>query len=253
MVNYQIDGPEHAPVVILSNSLGTTLEMWQPQMPALTARYRVVRYDTRGHGGTRAAGNVDLAQLGLDVIDLLDHLQIARAHFCGISMGGLTGLWLARYRPQRLLSATVINSAARIGDEKGWRQRARTVREEGLSAIAASAPERWFTPAFRQASPQIVSGLCQRLAESSAGGYAACCEALAKADMREAIAAITLPVLLIAGQYDPVTTLADAQLIQQRIVGAQLAVVPASHLSSIEVPESVNRALLYFLEEQYAG
>lgn len=252
-LNYQIEGPDNAQVVVLSGSLGTTLAMWEPQMASLTARYRVLRYDTHGHGVTRKSGQVDLAQLGRDVIALLDHLDIAAAHFCGISMGGLTGLWLACHHPQRMLSVAVINSAARIGDEAGWRARAQTVRAEGMRAIAASAPERWFSPTFRRSSPETVAALCQQLAETSAEGYAACCDALATADLRAEIASIRLPVLLIAGKEDPVTTVADAQFMHQRIAGSSMLTVNASHLSTIEAPEAVNAALLSFLGEQHAG
>ena len=252
-LNYQIDGPQDAPVVVLSNSLGTTLAMWAPQLAALSAHYRVLRYDTHGHGATAKSGPTSLARLGQDVIDLLDHLNIPSAHFCGISMGGLTGLWLACHQPQRLLSVTVINSAARIGDEAGWQARAQSVRQNGLHDIAISAPERWFSPAFCQSAPQTVAALCQQLADSSAEGYAACCDALATADLREQISAITRPALLIAGEYDPVTTVADARFMHQRIAGSVLAVVKASHLSTIEAPATVNAALLSFLGGQHAG
>lgn len=252
-LNYQIDGPDDAPVVVLSNSLGTTLTMWAPQLAALSAQYRVLRYDTHGHGATGKTGPTDLARLGQDVIALLDHLDIPAAHFCGISMGGLTGLWLACHHPQRMLSVTVINSAARIGDESGWHARAQHVRQNGLRDIAVSAPERWFSPSFCRSAPQTVSALCQQLADSSAEGYAACCDALATADLREQISRITRPVLLIAGEYDPVTTVADARFMHQRIAGSVLAVVKASHLSTIEAPATVNAALISFLGGQHAG
>ncbi|EKJ8219075.1 3-oxoadipate enol-lactonase [Citrobacter sp. Cs237] len=252
-LNFQIEGPDNAPVVVLSNSLGTTLTMWEPQMAALTAHYRVLRYDTHGHGETRKRGETDLARLGQDVIALLDHLDIPTAHFCGISMGGLTGLWLACHQPQRMRSVTVINSAARIGNEAGWRDRAQQVRASGLSAIADSAPERWFSLPFRLASAETVADLCQQLVESSAQGYAACCDALATADMRDEIADIQRPVLLIAGDDDPVTTVADAQYMHQRIAGSTMVVVKASHLSTIEAPDAVNAALLSFLGGQNAG
>lgn len=252
-LNYQIDGPDDAPVVVLSNSLGTTLAMWTPQLAALSAQYRVLRYDTHGHGATRKTGPTDLARLGQDVIALLDHLDIPTAHFCGISMGGLTGLWLACYQPQRLLSLTVINSAARIGDEAGWHARAQSVRQNGLHDIAVSAPERWFSPSFCQSAPQTVAALSQQLADASAEGYAACCDALATADLREQISCITRPVLLIAGEDDPVTTVADARFMHQHIAGSVLAVVKASHLSTIEAPAAVNAALLSFLGDHHAG
>jgi Predicted hydrolases or acyltransferases (alpha/beta hydrolase superfamily) len=136
-IHYQIDGPQDAPVIVLSNSLGTSLSMWEPQLAALTQQFRVLRYDTHGHGQTTKRGKVTLAQLGEDVISLLDHLNIAKAHFCGISMGGLTGIWLARFAPERFSSITVANTAAKIGEQSAWLSRARTVREEGMDVVAA--------------------------------------------------------------------------------------------------------------------
>lgn len=245
-INYQIEGPENAPVIVLSNSLGTTLSMWQPQISALTSHFRVLRYDTHGHGKTEKNETVTLAQLGEDVVALLDHLAIEKAHFCGISMGGLTGLWLARYKPQRFHSVTVLNSAAKIGEATGWLSRAQAVREKGMQAIAATAPERWFSESYRLTAATHVAFLCQQLAESSPEGYASCCEALANADLRAELSAIDLPVLLIAGELDPVTTVADAQFMQQKIDGSRLEIVTASHLSSIEAPEVLNALLIEF-------
>lgn len=255
-LHYQLDGPEGAPVVVFANSLGTTLSLWEPQMAALTRYFRVLRYDTHGHGQTRKTGPVTLAQLGGDVLSLLDKLDIARAHFCGISMGGLTGLWLARFAPQRFISVTIANSAAKIGDQAGWAARARTVREEGMAAVAAGAAQRWFSEAFRRQAPQSVLPLIHQLAQSDAAGYAACCEAIGEADLRAEVQHITLPLLVLAGEHDPVTTVADGEFIRQQAPGAQLVVLPASHLSNAEAPQAFNDALLTFLrsqEERHAG
>ena len=183
-IHYQIDGPQDAPVIVLSNSLGTSLSMWEPQLAALTQQFRVLRYDTHGHGQTTKRGKVTLAQLGEDVILLLDHLNIAKAHFCGISMGGLTGIWLARFAPERFYSVSVANTAAKIGEQSAWLSRARTVREEGMDVVAAGSADRWFTHAFRQHEPETVEQLVHQLARSEAEGYAECCEALAAADLR---------------------------------------------------------------------
>ena len=147
-LHYQLDGPTGAPTLLLSNSLGTTLEMWRPQLPALSRHYRVLRYDTRGHGASTASAACRLADLAGDALSLLDALDIERAHFCGISMGGLTGLWLGVHAPERLQCLIVSNSAAKIGTSEAWRQRAAQVCAEGLAALAASAHLRWFSADF---------------------------------------------------------------------------------------------------------
>ncbi|MEN0616954.1 3-oxoadipate enol-lactonase [Klebsiella indica] len=247
-VDYQIDGPEDGPVIVLSNSLGTTRAMWQPQLDALTRHFRVLRYDTHGHGETRKNGKVTLAQLGEDVIALLDHLNIDKAWFCGISMGGLTGLWLGRFAPERFYGLAVANTAARIGDQAGWLSRARAVRQEGMDVVAAGAADRWFTRQFRQQAPDVVEALCHQLTRSDAEGYAACCEELAAADLRGEVAQIPVPVLIIAGESDPVTTVDDAHFLQQQIPVAEITVLAASHLSNIEAPEAFSAALLSFIQ-----
>ncbi|HBR6852495.1 TPA: 3-oxoadipate enol-lactonase [Klebsiella aerogenes] len=252
-LDYQLDGPEGAPVIVLSNSLGTTRAMWQLQMEALTANFRVLRYDTHGHGKTTKNGKVTLAQLGEDVIALLDHLNIDKALFCGISMGGLTGLWLARFAPERFYAVAVTNTAARIGDQSGWLSRARAVRQEGMDVVAAGAADRWFSDNFRQRAPEVVEALCHQLTHSDAEGYAACCEALAAADLRGEVGQIAIPVLIIAGESDPVTTVADANFLHQQIADSQVVVLSASHLSNIEAPAAFNSALNGFLLGEQNG
>lgn len=253
-VDYQIDGPQDAPVIVLSNSLGTTRAMWQPQIEALTQHFRVLRYDTHGHGATRKNGKVTLAQLGEDVVALLDHLNIAKAWFCGISMGGLTGLWLGRFAPERFYGLVVANTAARIGDQASWLSRARAVRQEGMEVVAAGTADRWFTHAFRQKTPEVVAALCHQLTHIDAEGYAVCCEALAAADLRAEVGQIAIPVLIVAGESDPVTTVADANFLHQQIATSEVVVLAASHLSNIEAPRAFSSALLGFIEgEQQHG
>jgi len=246
-----IDGPDGAPVLVLSNSLGTTLEMWDAQAAHFSATHRVLRYDTRGHGGSVVSpGPYTFGQLGGDVIALLDALHIERASFCGISMGGFTGLWLGLHAPERLNHLVVANSAAKIGTQEGWTARAAMVREKGAAAmaeLAASSPSRWFTEPFAAAQPAVVQRAQGWIAGIAPEGYAACCEALAQADLRSAIGGITVPTLLVAGGSDPVTTVADAQAMQAAISGAQLAEVPASHLSNLEAPAPFDAALAAFL------
>ncbi|MCU0763169.1 MAG: 3-oxoadipate enol-lactonase [Hydrogenophaga sp.] len=246
-----IDGDAGAPALILSNSLGTTLEMWDPQVAAFSEHHRLIRYDTRGHGGSPVTpGPYSFADLGQDVLAVLDALGVARAAFCGISMGGHTGLWLGIHAGSRFNAIAVCNSAALIGTAQGWNDRAAMVREGGQAAmqsLAASSPARWFSADFVSAQPAIVERAKHWIAAIAPQGYAACCEALAASDLREDLHRIKTPTLLLAGAADPVTTVADAQAMQQGIAGAQLAVIPASHLSNLEAPQAFDQAVLRFL------
>ncbi len=247
-INYQTFGDASKPALVFSNSLGTKYSMWQPQIEHFQQDYYVICYDTRGHGGSEAPqGPYSLEQLGQDVVNLLDHLNIAKAAFCGISMGGLTGQWLAIHKPERFSQVIVCNTAAKIGQEQAWQDRAVLVREQGLAPIAATAASRWFTDPFIQSNPAIVAELSNDLGAGSPEGYANCCEALAKADVRDQLNSITVPVLIVAGQQDPVTTIADGQFMQQRIANSQLFEINASHISNIEQPEAFNQAVQTFL------
>lgn len=245
---YSLDGPPGAPVLVLSNSLGTTMAMWDGQAEVLRQHYRVLRYDTRGHGRSLAsAASCTLQTLGQDVLHLLDALKIEKFHFCGISMGGLTGLWLALHAGRRLEKLVVADSAARIGTTDGWCTRAQLVQESGMDAVADGAAGRWFTPAFIARAPDQVRQYVAALRACSPTAYAACCLALAAADLRSELAAIKAPTLLIAGRHDPVTSTADARFMQDAIAGAQYAELDASHLSNIEASADFNKLLLQFL------
>lgn len=250
-LHYRTDGDPSLPCLVLSNSLGTDLRMWDPQVAVLAQHYHVLRYDSRGHGRSeRGAQPVTLERLGRDVCGLLAALNIPRAHFCGISMGGLTGQWLALHAPQRFASITLANTAARIGSAEAWRTRANLVRREGMGAVADGAAARWFTQDFIASQPGTVSTMIARLRETDPAGYADCCDALADADLRSDISAITLPLLIIAGEQDPVTTIADGMQLARQVNGAQLTSLPASHLSNIESPAAFTQLLLNFLNAQ---
>ena len=247
-INYATFGDASKPAVIFSNSLGTNYGMWQQQFNHFKNDYFVICYDTRGHGASTAPqGPYSIEQLGQDVIHLLDHLNINKATFCGISMGGLTGQWLAIHQPERFNHVIVCNTAAKIGQEQAWLDRATLVREQGLSPIAATAASRWFTDPFIQSQATIVETLSNDLAASSAEGYASCCEALAKADLREQLKDITVPVLIVAGMQDPVTTLTDGQFMLDHIPHAQMFEINASHISNIECPNEFNQAVQRFI------
>ncbi len=247
-LHYQTFGDTDKPALIFSNSLGTNLSMWQQQLDYFQAHFFVICYDTRGHGSSSAPpGPYTLEQLGLDVINLLDHLKIQTASFCGISMGGLTGQWLAIHYPERFNHVVVCNTAAKIGQEQAWLERASLVREQGLKPIAATAASRWFTEPFIQSQTAIVKHLSNDLAAGSSEGYASCCEALAKADLRDQLKEIKVPVLIVAGTADPVTTVEDAEFMLERIPNAQLVKINASHISNIEQPEIFKQIISDFI------
>lgn len=245
-------GADDAPVLLLSNSLGTTLEMWEDQAAMFSSTHRVVCYDTRGHGGSPVTpGPYRFDDLGDDVLAIMDALDINHAVFCGISMGGHTALWLGAHAGERFSGIAVCNSAAKIGIAQAWRERASTVRRggaEAMRALAATSPERWFTPEFIMARPGVVEKAQGWIAGIEPEGYAACCDALAESDLRAKLNRISLPTLLLAGESDPVTTVADAQAMHAAIPGSSLATVPASHLSNLEAPEAFNQALADFMD-----
>lgn len=250
-IAYTLLGPPGAPVVMFSNSLGTTMDMWWQQAAVLSRTYRVLCYDTRGHGGSASVSDgqpaFTLDQLGGDVVRLLDALEIERVTFCGISMGGLTGLWLAVHAGSRLGRLVVANSAARIGSREGWNDRAQLVRSQGLGPVADGAAARWFSADFRARAPEVVATYLDELRRGSPGGYAACCDALADADLRADLGYIKVPTLLIAGMGDEVTTCDDAYFMRDRIRGALCVELDASHLSNIEAPAAFTRHLRGFL------
>jgi len=247
-VSFQVEGEAGRPCLMFSNSLGTDLHMWDAQTAFLQREFRIIRYDTRGHGGSSSvAGPASLAQLGADVLALLDALDIERTHFCGLSMGGAIAQWLGIHAPQRLNKLVIANSAPRIGMPQGWLDRAAQVRTSGMDAVADGAAGRWFTPGYIEREPQRVATLVAGLRGGSAEGYAACCEALAAADLRGQLSGIAAPTLLIAGAHDPVTTVADAAAMLEQIPRATMVTLDASHISNIEAESAFNLALREFL------
>ncbi|WP_151982488.1 3-oxoadipate enol-lactonase [Acinetobacter guerrae] len=247
-LSVQVNGLENAPAIVFSNSLGTDHGMWQPQVEALKSQFKVVTYDTRGHGQSDVIENTTLQNLGEDVIDILDALNIEKAHFCGISMGGMTALWLGIHQSQRFNSITVANSAAKIWTVEGWNARADTVEVNGLADLVASTHTRWFSDKFDYQSNDLAQQTIQSLANTPAQGYANACRALATADVREKIASIAIPTLIIAGAADPVTTVVDGEFLQQHIKESQLYIIEASHLSNIEQPEAFTQVFSQFIK-----
>jgi 3-oxoadipate enol-lactonase len=251
--HYQLDGPADAPVVVLSNSLGTNFAMWDPQVRALAQKFRVLRYDSRGHGLSDVTpGPYTIEGLGRDVIGLLDALEIATAHYCGLSVGGLIGQWLGIQASNRFKSLTLCHTAARIGSTDGWNTRIAAVREGGMAAIANGVVARWFSADFAKREPEAVEATRQMLLQSPPEGYAATCAALRDEDLRETISRVNLPTQVISGVKDAATTAADGQFIAGKIPGAKYVELDAAHLSNIEAAGPFTAALLKFLEQQEA-
>lgn len=243
-LNYQTFGDKTKPALIFSNSLGTNYTMWQPQIDALQQDFYIICYDTRGHGQSSTPSYpYTIAELGQDVVALLNHLNINKANFCGISMGGLTGQWLAINKPDYFNKIIVSNTAAKIGNKEAWQERANKVRKEGLQPIADTAASRWFTEGFIKDNPQIIKKLSDDLATGSPDGYANCCEALAMADLRDELHKASVPMLVIGGEKDPVTTVADAQAIVDMAPNAKLAIIDASHIANVERAEDFIRCI----------
>ena len=224
--------------------------MWQPQIDALASSYRVIAYDTRGHGQSSAEGqDWTLENLGQDVITVLDAFGIDKAVFCGISMGGLTGQWLAINRAERFNHIVVCNTAAKIGNQQAWLERAELVRTQGMGPVADSAASRWFTAEYSEQNADKVNPLIETLRATSAEGYAKCCEVLADADLRAELASAQVKLTSIGGEFDPVTTVADAQWIAEQVAGAKLVSVPASHISNIEAEAQFTAAITEVLQQ----
>jgi 3-oxoadipate enol-lactonase len=247
-LHYRMDGTRGAPVLVLSNSLGTDLSMWEPQMPALRPRFCVVRYDTRGHGHSGVApGPYDVAMLGRDVVALLDHLETTRASFCGLSLGGIVGMWLGIHAPARIDRLVLANTAPKIGTPDVWNQRIESVNKGGMAAISEALLGRWFTPGFMAREPSTLARMKAMTERQPPAGYVACCAAVRDVDLREDVAQIKASTLLVTGTHYPVTPPADAASLAARIAGAKVVELDASHLSNVEAPAAFTAALASFL------
>ena len=249
-VAFTVDGPEDAPPVVLSNSLGSTPAMWDPQFSALAERFRVVRYDHRGHGRSPVPpAPYELADLGFDVIALLDRLGLERVRWCGLSLGGMVGMWMAINAPERIDRLVLLCTTAYFGTPEVWRERTAAVREGGTEAVADSGMERWFTPEFREREPNTVARFRAMVAAQPDEGYVETCGALERLDLRPQLDAIRARTLVIAGDDDPSTPVdPHANLLAERIAGARLEVVHARHMANAEQAETVTDLILDQLE-----
>jgi 3-oxoadipate enol-lactonase len=248
-LHHLLDGPEDGSVVVLSNSLGTDLRMWDAQLPALTDRFRVLRYDQRGHGRSPAPpGPYSIEALGRDALGLIDSLGFERVAFCGCSLGAMTGMWLAINAPERIERLVLISTSAHMPPREMWTDRADLVRAEGMWAVADAAVERWFTS---EAPAEPVAAARAMLLAADPEGYARCCEAIADHDLRDEIGRIAAPTLVVVAADDPATPPDHARLLEAGIEGARLAVLDGGrHLVVMERPDEVTRELLGHLSAE---
>jgi 3-oxoadipate enol-lactonase len=245
---YELDGPANAPTLVLSNSLGTNLSLWDSQLAVFSQTFRVLRYDSRGHGQTSATqGEYSVGMLGRDVLQLLDALNLERVNFCGLSIGGMTGMWLAVNAPQRLENLVLSNTAPKIGKLGTWNERIKTVRERGTKAVAEQVVERWFTPNFRASHPDQVAETRRMIESTSTDGYAGSCAAVRDFDFGEKVGTIRAKTLVIAGTHDSSVPPSDAQKLAKQITGARYIELPAAHISNVEAASRFTNEVSSFL------
>ncbi len=244
-----LQGPAGAPVVVLGNSLGTTRELWEPQVGVLGGRFRLLRYEHRGHGGSPAPpGPYALADLAADVLRLLDDFGIAAVSYCGISLGGMIGMWLAVHAPERIDALGLCCTSAYLPPAQMWESRAAQVRAAGMASISGQVVGRWFTPSFAERAPATVAGFVTALERVSPQGYAGCCEAIAAMDLRPSLARISAPVLVIAGAEDPATPPWHGARIASAVGRSRLRVIRGgAHLANVSQPGEVTAALMEHL------
>jgi 3-oxoadipate enol-lactonase/4-carboxymuconolactone decarboxylase len=246
--NYKIQGTPNSPVLLFSNSLGADLSMWDDLVPHLLPYFRVLQYDTRGQGQSELTeGPYDVEMLGQDVIDLLDTLKIEKVYFCGLSMGGLIGQYLGIHHPERLHKLILSNTDSKIGTQQGWNDRIKTINEYGMQAIVDGTMDKWFTKAYHITNPYRIAEMKEIFLANRTAGYTACCAVVRDADFRANIKRISLETLIITGDEDEVTNVAQAEAMQKEIPNAKLKVFPARHLPSTELPAYFAQTLIDFI------
>jgi 3-oxoadipate enol-lactonase len=247
-IHAEIEGPERAPVLMLSNSLGTNLHMWDEQAALFTRHFRLLRYDRRGHGKSSVPkGPYTMERLGRDVLGVLDALGIEKINWCGLSMGGMVGMWLGANAANRIDKLILSNTSAYFPDKTAWEGRIKLVREKGLAGIVDANMERWFTAEFRERSGAAMAKMREMFLATNVEGYVGCGEAIRDMDHRPLLPKIARPTLVIAGRRDPATTLEAGEYITANVPGAKIAVLEAAHISNLEQPTAYAETVLGFL------
>lgn len=252
--NIAIDGPAEAPSLVMAHPLGASLEVWAPQLPVLAKEFRVIRYDARGHGGTPVPASAEedaardgIGALGADALDIMDALDIARAHWCGLSMGGMAGQWLLANAPERLDRVVLANTSATTGPASAWEERLAILKTNGVAGLIDGIMARWFTPDFAAAHPDTVAAIRALVLKTSPEGYAACGLALRGMDLQAQIRGATPPTLVIAGAHDAGTTPEQARFIADALANAQMLTLDAAHLSNVAQAQAFTEAVVSFL------
>jgi 3-oxoadipate enol-lactonase len=251
-LRYELGGRAEGPQIVFTGSLGTDRTMWKTQSDRLGERFRTLRYDIRGHGASSAPeGPYSIADLGSDLVALLDRAGIERASLCGLSIGGMISMWVAAHHPERVERLVLCCTSALLGPPEGWHQRAATVRAEGVEAVADAVLERWFTPEFAAQHPQVIEDMRARLTATPAEGYAGCCEAIAAMDLTGDLPSISAPTLVLSAADDPATPPVHGRRIAELIPGARFEIVsPAAHLATVERPDLTTAMILRFLSDE---
>jgi 3-oxoadipate enol-lactonase len=249
-IHFELSGDTSLPVLFLSNSLGTDLSMWDPQIPIFEKQFRILRYDMRGHGQSSVPPSpYSVSDLAADALALADFLKFDRFHFCGVSIGGMIGMTIALQSPQRLNKLVLCSTAPKIGTPESWNTRIATVRAQGMQEIARATPPRWFTPEFQAASPALIASIMQHIATMDPDGYIGGCSAVRDFDARATISKIRIPTLVLNGTYDPATPPSEGHFLAQNIPGAGYVELHGSHISNIEDAAHFNSAVLTFLNQ----
>ena len=247
-MRYEFSGLQTGPVLVFSHPLGTDLTMWDGQAEDFGKTFRVLRYDKRGHGGSSSpAGPYTIEQMGRDAVALLDYLKLDQVNYCGLSIGGQTGMWLGVNAPNRLNRLVLSNTAAKIGNDDGWNARIDAVTKGGVKSVSKVVIDRWFTPEFQSKAPVEIDKIRTLFERSDAAGYIACCAAVKTFDFREKVGGVRVPTLVIAGTHDPATTPVDTKFVADRIAGSKFVELNASHLSNIERRQKYSAAVAEFL------
>jgi 3-oxoadipate enol-lactonase len=250
LLNVSVEGRDGGPTLMLSNSLGTHMGMWEPQMASLTKLFRVIRYDRRGHGKSGLSGPYSMERFGRDVLAILDDLNIEKVHWCGLSMGGMVGQWLGANAPTRFDKIILSNTSCYYPDPTNWLNRIKAVKEGGIAAVADAVIAGWLTADFREREPRITGNMKAMLLATPVEGYLACCEALSTLDQRDLLPRIKSPTLVIAGRHDMATPPAAGEFIRSQIPGASLTILDAAHISNVEQPHAFTDAVVGFLTQR---
>ncbi len=247
-INVEVEGPTDAPALMLSNSLGTNLHMWDQQMPEFTKKYRVIRYDRRGHGKSDVPGGpYTMERLGRDVVAILDALGVEKTNWCGLSMGGMVGQWLGANASGRVEKLVLSNTHSHYPDKSFWADRIKFIEKNGLDALVDANMQRWFTEGFRQRAPETMARMKEMFVATDIKGYIACCQAIMTMDFRASNPTIDAPTMVIVGAQDAATPPAAGEEIRNQIKGARLTSLEAAHISNMEQPQAYTRAVLDFL------